>query len=78
MVVEADSVSDGTSTQATNTSSSMDSGFIQFPNKEINKRIAMASTLGALGFFLFTRLNFGVSLKDLTALALPYEEVSLY
>ncbi|XP_044469506.1 thioredoxin-like protein HCF164, chloroplastic [Mangifera indica] len=74
VVVEADSVSDGTSTQATNTSSSMDSGFIQFPNKEINKRIAMASTLGALGFFLFTRLNFGVSLKDLTALALPYEE----
>lgn len=36
----------------------------------------MASTLAALGLFLFTRLDFGVSLKDLSAAALPYEEVS--
>ncbi|KAJ0040599.1 hypothetical protein Pint_28175 [Pistacia integerrima] len=72
VVVETDSATDSTSTQAT--SSSTDSGFTQFPNKEINKRVAIASTLGALGFFLFTRLDFGVSLKDLTAIALPYEE----
>lgn len=76
VVFETDSASDSTSTQAT--TSSTDSGFIQFPNKEINKRVAIASTLGALGFLLFTRLEFGVSLKDLTALALPYEEVFFF
>ncbi|KAL5168495.1 Thioredoxin-like protein HCF164, chloroplastic [Glycine soja] len=32
------------------------------------------STLAALGLFLSTRLDFGVSLKDLSAIAMPYEE----
>lgn len=57
------------------TSPSADSGFIEFPNKDINKRVALASALAAVGFFIFTRLDFGVSLKDLSAAALPYEEV---
>lgn len=34
----------------------------------------MFSTVAALGLFLSTRLDFGVSLKDLSSLALPYEE----
>lgn len=38
----------------------------------------MASTLAALGLFLFARLDFGVSLKDLSAAALPYEQVCLF
>lgn len=37
----------------------------------------MVSTLSALALFLSARLDFGVSLKDLAAAALPYEEVSI-
>lgn len=48
-----------------------------FPDKSINRRIALASTFGAVGLFLYSRLDFGVSLKDLTANAVPYEEVRL-
>ncbi|TXG59542.1 hypothetical protein EZV62_014115 [Acer yangbiense] len=68
---EKDLVSNGTNQS---TSPSPDSGFIQFPNREFNKRVALFSTLGAVGFFIFTRLDLGVSLKDLSAAALPYEE----
>ncbi|XP_021749979.1 thioredoxin-like protein HCF164, chloroplastic [Chenopodium quinoa] len=46
----------------------------ELPTKEVNKRIAVLSTVAALGLFLSARLDFGVSLRDLTALALPYEE----
>ncbi|KAK9228194.1 hypothetical protein WN944_021143 [Citrus x changshan-huyou] len=69
--VESNSVSDS---DVTSTQKSTDAGFIEFPNKEINRGIAVASTLAALGLFLFTRLDFGVSLKDLSAAALPYEQ----
>lgn len=54
---------------------SPDSGFPDFPNKNINKQIAAVSVLAAVGLFLSTRLDFGVSLKELSAAALPYEEV---
>ncbi|KAJ7952939.1 Thioredoxin [Quillaja saponaria] len=63
----------GENDQAT-TSPLDSSGFAEFPNKDINRRTAAASTLAALGLFLSTRLDFGVSLKDLAAAALPYEE----
>ncbi|OIV93761.1 hypothetical protein TanjilG_07664 [Lupinus angustifolius] len=46
----------------------------EIPSKDINRKVAIVSILSALGFFLFTRLDFGVSLKDLTAVALPYEQ----
>ncbi|XP_027359693.1 thioredoxin-like protein HCF164, chloroplastic isoform X2 [Abrus precatorius] len=46
----------------------------QLPTKDINNKIALVSTLAALGLFLSSRLDFGVSLKDLSAMALPYEE----
>ncbi|KAE9607770.1 hypothetical protein Lal_00013446 [Lupinus albus] len=46
----------------------------EIPSKDINRKVAIFSTLSALGLFLFTRLDFGVSLKDLTAIALPYEQ----
>ncbi|KDO79397.1 hypothetical protein CISIN_1g024784mg [Citrus sinensis] len=69
--VESNSVSDS---DVSSTQKSADAGFIEFPNKEINRGIAVASTLAALGLFLFTRLDFGVSLKDLSAAALPYEQ----
>ncbi|CAO2816714.1 unnamed protein product [Amaranthus hypochondriacus] len=54
--------------------SSTESSFPELPNKEVNKRIAVISSVAALGLFFSARLDFGVSLKDLTALALPYEE----
>lgn len=57
------------------TRASVDNGPPEFPNKNINKQIAVVSTLAALGLFLSARLDLGVSLKDLTAAALPYEEV---
>ncbi|ERN17653.1 hypothetical protein AMTR_s00059p00183340 [Amborella trichopoda] len=43
------------------------------PNKQINKGIALASTIAAVGLFLTTRIEVGVSLKDLSAAAVPYE-----
>lgn len=55
-------------------SASVDNGPPEFPNKNINKRIAVISTLAAVGLFLSARLDLGVSLKDLSAAALPYEE----
>ncbi|KAK7406612.1 hypothetical protein VNO78_08241 [Psophocarpus tetragonolobus] len=58
------------SAQTTNTTSSLP----QLPTKDLNTKIAIVSTLAALGLFLSTRLDFGVSLKDLSAIAMPYEE----
>ena len=72
--VEAgDSVSNESTNQAT--SSSKGPGLPEFPSKGINKKIAAISTLAAIGLFLSSRLDLGVSLKDLAAAALPYEEV---
>lgn len=62
-------------TNSQDTGSSADNGFPEFPDKGINRRIALVSTLAAVGLFLSARLDFGVSLKDLSAAALPYEEV---
>lgn len=64
---------DENAAQATS-SAAQDSGSPQFPNKTLNKQIAAVSVLAALGLFLSARLDFGVSLKDLSAAALPYEE----
>lgn len=44
------------------------------PNKDINRRIALGTSFAAVGFFLSSRLDFGVSLQDLSAVAMPYEE----
>lgn len=70
-LAEPDSVNDNPS-QVTTTSAS--ASLPELPNKDVNRRVALFSTIGALGLFLSTRLDFGVSLKDLTALALPFEE----
>ncbi|VVA09627.1 PREDICTED: thioredoxin [Prunus dulcis] len=70
-IVEPGSGNDSSS-QAT--SSSRDSGPPKFPNKNTNKQVALVSTLAALALFLSGRLDFGVSLKDLSVAALPYEE----
>jgi len=55
--------------------SSNDSGFLEYPDKSFNRRIALFSVVGAVGLFLSQRLEFGVSLKDLSAAAMPYEKV---
>ncbi|KAJ0252317.1 Thioredoxin-like protein HCF164 [Hirschfeldia incana] len=54
--------------------SSSSSAFPETPNRDVNRRVAVASVVAALALFLSTRLDFGISLKDLTASALPYEE----
>ncbi|XP_023543852.1 thioredoxin-like protein HCF164, chloroplastic isoform X1 [Cucurbita pepo subsp. pepo] len=66
-----ESVGDSTGQTA---SSSSNQGFPEFPDKNINRRVAIISTVSALALFLSARLDFGVSLKDLAAAALPYEE----
>ncbi|GLT48013.1 hypothetical protein SLA2020_216580 [Shorea laevis] len=71
LLVEPDSAKNNTSQV---TSSSLDDGFPEFPNKNINRQIAIVSTLAAVGLFLSARLDFGISLKDLSAAAMPYEE----
>ncbi|XVE85445.1 hypothetical protein DITRI_Ditri17bG0091700 [Diplodiscus trichospermus] len=71
VLVEPDSVKDSTSQTTTST---VGGGFSEFPNKNINRRIALGSSLAAVGLFLSSRLDFGVSLKDLSAAAVPYEE----
>ncbi|CAJ1942667.1 unnamed protein product [Sphenostylis stenocarpa] len=48
----------------------------KLPSKDLKKKIAIVSFLGALGFFLSTRVHFfGVPSKDHCAHALPSEEV---
>ncbi|KAK9735081.1 hypothetical protein RND81_04G182500 [Saponaria officinalis] len=54
--------------------SSTGPSFPELPNKEVNKRIAVLSVVAAIGLFASGRLDFGVSLRDLSAAALPYEE----
>ncbi|XVE91982.1 hypothetical protein REPUB_Repub01dG0057800 [Reevesia pubescens] len=71
VLAEPDSAKDSTSPATT---SSIGGGFSEFPNKNINRRIAVGSTLAAVGLFLSSRLDFGVSLKDLSAAAMSYEE----
>lgn len=58
--------------------SSSDTGLSEYPSKDVNRRIAVVSAIAAVGLFLSTRLDVGISLKDLSASALPYEEVCLY
>ncbi|CAN8328186.1 unnamed protein product [Cochlearia groenlandica] len=62
------------SKEVESSSSSSSSVLPASPNKDINRRVAAASVVAALALFLSTRLDFGISLKDLTASALPYEE----
>lgn len=45
------------------------------PDKDLNRRVALLSTLAATGLFASQRLQLGgFSLKDLAANAVPYEE----
>ncbi|EPS64492.1 hypothetical protein M569_10288, partial [Genlisea aurea] len=55
-------------------SSSGGGGLPEYPDKAFNRRIAVISGVAAVGLFLSSRLEFGISLKDLSATALPYEE----
>jgi len=60
------------------TSTLQDAGLTALPNKDLNRRVALLSTLGAVALFASQRLNLSeASLKDLAANAVPYEEVSV-
>ncbi|KAF8015495.1 hypothetical protein BT93_H1113 [Corymbia citriodora subsp. variegata] len=72
LVLEPSSENDSTTDQSTGPSPNV--GLPDVPNKSFNKQIAVVSALAAVALFLSGRLDFGVSLKDLTAAALPYEE----
>ncbi|KAG0547440.1 hypothetical protein BDA96_01G080400 [Sorghum bicolor] len=57
------------------TSTPEDPGLPALPNKDLNRRVALLSTLGAVALFASQRLNLSeASLKDLAANAVPYEE----
>nr|AGT16482.1 thiol disulfide interchange protein [Saccharum hybrid cultivar R570] len=57
------------------TSTPQDAGLPALPNKDLNRRVALLSTLGAVVLFASQRLNLSeASLKDLAANAVPYEE----
>ncbi|ESW28852.1 hypothetical protein PHAVU_002G023500 [Phaseolus vulgaris] len=63
-----------TTVNAETTKTTTTTSLPQLPNKDVNNKIALVSTLAALGLFLSARLDFGVSLKDLSVIAVPYEE----
>ncbi|KAH0940549.1 hypothetical protein HID58_000186 [Brassica napus] len=67
-------VDDSSTSETSPASKEASSGFPESPNRDVNRRVAVASVVAALALFLSTRLDFGISLKDLTASALPYEE----
>jgi hypothetical protein len=49
---------------------------MEFPNKNTNRNIAVASAMAAVSLFLVTRGGFsGATLGDLAAVSMPYEEV---
>lgn len=54
--------------------SSSDTALPELPDKVLNRRVAVISTVGAVALFLSSRLDFGVSLGDLAAAALPYDQ----
>ncbi|CAN6309190.1 unnamed protein product [Urochloa humidicola] len=57
------------------TSTPQDAGLPALPNKDLNRRVALLSTLGAVALFASQRLNLSeASLKDLAANAVPYEQ----
>lgn len=68
----------GDDSTSPSTNSSAGSVLPELPNKDLNRRIAVVSGLAAVALFLSSRLDFGVSLKDLAATAMPYEEVFLF
>ncbi|CAI0430785.1 unnamed protein product [Linum tenue] len=74
-VEEKEPASLGTDSAAgeTTSSSSDSAGLPEFPTRNLNRRIAVGSGLFGVGLFVSGRLDFGVSLKDLSAAALPYE-----
>ncbi|TVU44832.1 hypothetical protein EJB05_04293, partial [Eragrostis curvula] len=70
-VVKADSTEEKAQTSDT----AQDAGLPALPNKDLNRRVALFSTLGAVALFASQRLDLGqASLKDLAANAVSYEE----
>ncbi|XP_047332061.1 thioredoxin-like protein HCF164, chloroplastic [Impatiens glandulifera] len=67
-------VQEKVSIQSDDSSRVTEPGFPEFPTKNLNKQVALVSTIAAIGLFLSSRLDLGVSLNDLSAAALPYEE----
>nr|CAB3493093.1 unnamed protein product [Digitaria exilis] len=66
---------ESTEEEAQPTSTPQDAGLPALPNKDLNRRVALLSTLGAVALFASQRLNLSeASLKDLAANAVPYEQ----
>ncbi|WVZ60689.1 hypothetical protein U9M48_010676 [Paspalum notatum var. saurae] len=66
---------ESTEEEAQTTSAPQDAGLPALPTKDLNRRVALLSTLGAVALFASQRLNLSeASLKDLAANAVPYEE----
>ena len=54
-------------------------GDVIVPDKRVNRKIALASVSGAVGLFVATRgwIGSGISLGDLSATVVPYDEALL-
>lgn len=77
VVQEKSSIEPGVDTEISKAEVSPPSPGPAYPTRDFNRRVALVSVLAALGLFSSQRLDLGVSLKDITAEALPYEEVSV-
>ncbi|CAN6292659.1 unnamed protein product [Urochloa humidicola] len=66
---------ESTEEEVQTTSTPQDAGLPALPNKDLNRRVALLSTLGAVALFASQRLNLSeASLKDLAANSVPYEQ----
>ncbi|CAH9083616.1 unnamed protein product [Cuscuta europaea] len=66
--------SNGVASSEVSVSSNDRGRFLDYADTNFNRRIALVSAVGAVVLFLSQRLDFGVSLKDLSAAALPLEK----
>ncbi|KAM3302548.1 thioredoxin-like protein, chloroplastic [Capsicum chacoense] len=73
-VKEKSSIEPGVDTEISKAEVSPPSTGPAYPTRDFNRRVALVSVLAAVGLFSSQRLDVGVSLKDITAAALPYEE----
>lgn len=73
-VKEKSSIEPGAGNESSKAEVSPPSTGPEYPTRDFNRRVALVSVLAALGLFSSPRLDLGVSLKDITAAALPYEE----
>ncbi|VFQ91775.1 unnamed protein product [Cuscuta campestris] len=74
LCTEPGSSSNGVASSEVPGSSKDTGGLLEYPDRNFNRRVALISGFGAVALFLSRRLDLGVSLKDLSAAAMPFEQ----